>query len=89
MGGNGADSSLAGTALWHGSGASSIVGGTQQFALNMQPGGTWGGVGIGAVRAVAGAAVMTTLATSLPVRAAASAGIAGLSAMAGMWGGRR
>ncbi|RAS33258.1 hypothetical protein [Paraburkholderia bryophila] len=81
--------SMAGTALWHGSGASSIVGGTRQFARNMQPGGTWTGAGIGAVRAVAGAAVMTSLATSMPVRAAASAGMAGLSAMAGMLGGKR
>ena len=59
------------SAVWHGSGASSVVGGVQQMVQNAQPGGTWGGMARGAARATLGTAMLGTLA-SAPVRGAAA-----------------
>jgi hypothetical protein len=79
---------MAGSALWHGSGASTLVDGTQQFAQNMKPGGTWTGVGKGAAKMVAGGLWMGVLANTAPARAVAGTAVAGVSALSGMLSGR-
>lgn len=84
----GSVASMAGSALWHGSGASTLVDGTQQFAQNMKPGGTWTGVGKGAAKMVAAGLWMGTLANTAPARAVAGTAVAGVSALSGMLSGR-
>lgn len=74
-----------GNAVWHGSGASQLVGGAQQFYRNSQPGGTWGGMAMGAVRMAAGGAMLGAIASTAPARATAAAAVSVASRVTGLW----
>lgn len=76
---------MVGNAVWHGSGASQLVGGAQQFYRNSQPGGTWGGMAMGAVRMAAGSAMLGAIASTPPVRATAAAAVSVASRVTGLW----
>ena len=78
----------AGAFAWDAVGGSHLVGGVQQAYENMQAGGSWGGVATGVARAAAGGAMMASLTTLTPMRAASAAVFGGVTSAGryfGLW----